>query len=92
MVFLPGKHLGVRSLPLTSFKEGVGSFPIGASCVNVMERRFTIFSCTALLLGLYGISFFIVVDDRWVFPKSVKEALINWKGPFKGKIREELGI
>ena len=78
MASLPRKQLGVRYLPLTSFKEGVGSFPIGASCVNVMKRRFTIFSCTSLLLGLYGISFSL-------FPQSIKEALINWRRLFKGK-------
>ena len=36
MIFLLGKQLRVRSLPLTNFKEGVGSFPIDAFCVNVM--------------------------------------------------------
>ena len=45
----PRKQLGVRSSLLTSFKEGVGSFPIGVSYVNVMKRRSTIFSCMGSL-------------------------------------------
>ena len=67
-IFLPGKQLGVKSLHLTSFKKGVGSFPIGVFCVNVMKRRSTIFSCTALSLGPYGISFFLWLASNGCSP------------------------
>ena len=40
----------------------------------VLEIRFRNMYRTRLLAGI-----------KWVFPQSVKEALINWKGPFKGK-------
>ena len=56
-LFLPGKQFRVRPLLLTNFKEGGGGFPIGAICVNVMKRRFTISSCIALFLGPFGIAF-----------------------------------
>ena len=30
-----------------------------------------------------------VVGITWVFPKTVKEAIISWKGPFVGKKRRK---
>ena len=31
-----------------------------------------------------------LVDVKWVFPETVKEVLISWRGPFVGKKRKKV--
>ena len=32
-----------------------------------------------------------LVNVKWVFPETVKEVLISWRGPFVGKKRKKVG-
>lgn len=78
LVFLPkqlsllGKRLGVRFSLLTIYEEEGGSYPLDATCVEELKRRFTISSCTALLLDPFGTLFFSVVGVQWVFPSWLR--------------------
>ena len=90
--FLFGKQLRVRSLHLTSFKEGVGSFLIGVSCVNVMKRRFAIFTCIALLLGPYEISFSLWLASSGCSPCKLRRLSLAGRGLLRAKRREKLDV
>ena len=33
---------------------------------------------------------FVLFGIQWVFPETIKEVLLNWKGPFVGKKRKKI--
>ena len=82
----------VRSSHLTSFKEGVGSFPIGAFCMNVIKRWSTVFSCTAMLLGPYGISFSLWLASNGCSPSQLRRCSLAGRGLLRAKKREKVGV
>ena len=34
--------------------------------------------------------FFVLIGVRWVFPKTIKEALLSWRCPFVGRKRKQI--
>ena len=60
--------------------------------MNVMKRQSTIFSCTALLLGPYGISFSLWLASNGCSLDQLRRRSLARRGLLRAKKREKLGV
>ena len=88
-LFLLGTTRGGRSSPWIGFKEGDDNSLTGVFCGCEEENaNHIILHCTVvksiweITLAIFGV--------QWVFPESVLEVLLSWRGSFVRKKRKKI--